>query len=115
MTELNYSLNKGVLMVQGRVIEFPYPVVQSLEFQGLILVRLDPALGVTFNRNIFALDANGEVKWQITESPHGTEADKPYTSISITEKSQLIVGNWNGVDYVVALNDGSIIPQSFNK
>jgi hypothetical protein len=115
MTELNYILNEGVLLVQGKVIDLPYPAVQALDFQGLIVVRVEPAIGETYNRNVFALDGNGSVKWQIAESPHGTEDDKPYTSISIREGKKLVAGNWNGVDYAVAFGDGSITTESFNK
>ncbi len=115
MMELNYSINEGVLMVKGKAIELPYPSVQAIDIQGLIVVRVEPAIGEIYNRNIFALDGSGEVKWQIAESPHGTEADKPYTSISVTEDRELVAGNWNGVDYVVALGDGSISTRSFNK
>ena len=115
MTELKYSLNEEVLAVIGKAIDLPYPVVQAFDFQGLIIVRVEPTIGEIYNRNIFALDNIGEIKWQIAESPHGTEADKPYTSISVTAENELIAGNWNGVDYVVALGDGSISTKSFNK
>ncbi len=108
-------MNDGVLIVQGKEIKLPYPAVQALDYQGLIVVRVDPEVGQIFNRNVFALDANGGVKWQITESPHGTEVDKPYTYITISEDNQLIAGNWNGVDYAVTLDDGSITPISFIK
>lgn len=112
---IDFSLNEGVLIMADKVIELPCPVIQALDFQRLIIVRVDPAFGEIYNRNIFALDANGEVKWQIAESPHGTEDDKPYTSLGINDGTELIVGNWNGVGYTVSLGDGSITVNSFNK
>ena len=115
MTKLNYSLKEGVLSVNGKAIELPYPSVQAIDFQGLIIARVEPAIGEIYNRNIFALDRSGEIKWQIVESPHGAEADKPYTSISVTDTNELVAGNWNGVDYVVALGSGFISTKSFNK
>lgn len=113
--KLNYSINEGVLTVKGKVIELPYPSVQAIDLQGFIIVRVEPTIGEIYNRNIFALDDGGNIKWQIVESPHGTEMDKPYTSISVTADNGLLAGNWNGVDYAVALVDGSISTKSFNK
>ncbi|MEE9444899.1 MAG: hypothetical protein V3V19_04460 [Cocleimonas sp.] len=95
-------------------VNLPYPVVQALDFNGIVMARVEPEIYEIFNCNIFAVDGKGKIKWQIEESPHGTEVDKPYTSISIME-NKLIAGNWNGVDYVVDIKDGSIRTQSFNK
>ena len=78
------------------------------------MTRVEPVINEVFNGNIFAVDANGEIKWQIAESQHGSEVDQPYTSISKME-NKLIAGNWNGVDYVVDMEDGSILTTSFNK
>ena len=113
--KLNYSVKDGVLKLQGEVVELPYPSVQAIDLQGLIIVRVEPTFGEIYNRNVIALDGDGNFKWQIVESPHGTELDKPYTSISVTTDDRLIVGNWNGVDYAVDLGDGSISTKSFNK
>ncbi|EGH15425.1 hypothetical protein PSYMP_29143, partial [Pseudomonas amygdali pv. morsprunorum str. M302280] len=55
----------------------PYPVDTFLLSGGNVLVRLEPSAGTIFNRNIFAVSMTGEVLWQIDESSHGTQADKP--------------------------------------
>lgn len=115
MNELKYRVNEGVLTINEKEIKLPYPVIEVLNFQGLIIVRVEPSIGEIYNQNIFAIDNTGKIMWQIVESPHGTEADKLYTSISVLAENQLIAGNWNGVDYAVDLDDGSISTKSFNK
>lgn len=81
----------------------------------MVIVRIEPSKGEIFNRNIFAVSNHGEIVWQIAESPHGTQTDKPYTSVYIGDGGELMAGNWNGVDYVVAAEDGSIKTKSFRK
>ncbi len=115
MKRLNYVLSEGVLTVENRVVTLPYPTAQALNFNELVVVRVEPDIGKIYNKNIFALDGDGKIKWQIAESPHGTEVDKPYTSIFITTENELLAGNWNGVDYIVSAEDGSISTKSFNK
>lgn len=115
MTEFEYRLDGKAIIINGKVIKLPYPSVQALILHGLIIVRVEPPIGEIYNRNILALESNGRLKWQISESPHGTEADKPYMFISINDRNELIAGNWNGVDYIVDLHDGSISTKSFSK
>ncbi len=114
MTKIKYDLNEGALVLNQEEVNLPYPVVQVLDFNDFVIVRVEPEISEIYNCNIFAVDGRGKIKWQITESPHGIEVDKPYTSISIME-NKLIAGNWNGVDYVVDMKDGSIRTKSFNK
>ncbi|MEJ2046486.1 MAG: hypothetical protein P8X89_24805 [Reinekea sp.] len=93
----------------------PYPVVEALKIGELVIVRVEPTVGEIFNTNIFGFTVDGHYKWRIEESPHGTEADKPFTSISVSQDNQLIAGNWNGVDYVVDVRNGTIKTIAFNK
>ncbi|MDX2502981.1 MAG: hypothetical protein QNL62_00690 [Gammaproteobacteria bacterium] len=115
MSKIKYSIHEGELIVNGKEIKLPYPAEEALIFQDILIVRVEPAIGKIYNRNVFALLANGEIKWQISESPHGTEADKPYMNIYLSKDGKLIAGNWNGVDYFVGIVDGSIIASSFKK
>ncbi|RMV44584.1 hypothetical protein ALP11_02718 [Pseudomonas syringae pv. papulans] len=77
-------------------------------FQGIVLIRLESPPGEVFNRNIFAFSMAGEVLWQIEESPHGTQADKPFMSLHCDDNDRVIVGCWNGVTYAVNVENGNI-------
>ncbi|KPB85427.1 Uncharacterized protein AC504_2324 [Pseudomonas syringae pv. maculicola] len=57
----------------------------------------------------------GEVLWQIEESPHGAQADKPFMNLHCDDNAQVIVGCWNGVTYSVNVESGKIQVIQFDK
>jgi hypothetical protein len=115
MSELDFSIDDGAVSINGKVVDLPYPVAEALTVGELVIVRVEPTIGEVFNSNVYGFKADSSCKWQIAESPHGTEADKPFTSISVSPDNQLVAGNWNGVDYLVDLMNGAISTVSFNK
>ncbi|MDH4606870.1 hypothetical protein JW321_30205 [Pseudomonas syringae pv. papulans] len=94
--------------MESQRVCLPYPVDTFLLFQGIVLIRLESPPGEVFNRNIFAFSMAGEVLWQIEESPHGTQADKPFMSLHCDDNDRVIVGCWNGVTYAVNVENGNI-------
>jgi len=117
MSELGFSIDDGIIAIGGNVIDLPYPVAvaEALAVGELVIVRVEPTIGEIFNTNVYGFKADSSCKWQIAESPHGTEADRPFTSISVSSDNQLVAGNWNGVDYLVDLMGGAITAVAFNK
>ena len=115
MSASSVSLEGGVLFIGESRIELPYPVAEIVECSDSIIARVDPPPGEIFNRNVFAFTRQGDCIWQIQESPHGTEKDKPYVGISHGERGQLVAANWNGVDYFVDIDSGNITTKAFNK
>ncbi|MFJ3485584.1 hypothetical protein ACIPL1_19660 [Pseudomonas sp. NPDC090202] len=105
----------GHIYVNGNRVLIPHPVSEALEYKNLIVVRIDPPAGVIFNRNIYGITNVGEILWQIQESPHGTQEDKPYTNIFLDPNGVLIAENWNGVGYSVNPESGEISVATFNK
>lgn len=109
-----FKLSDGKISIQGHEICLPYTVSKALSCLGLIIVKIDPPAGRFSNRNIFALSMNGEVCWQIQESPHSTQDDKPYVDISIDSSGALIADNWNGVSYLVNQINGNVTADRFD-
>ncbi|RMN52662.1 hypothetical protein SAMN05444506_11415 [Pseudomonas syringae] len=105
----------GELWIERRRVCMPYPVNTFLQFGGKVLIRLEPSVGTIFNRNIFAVSMAGEVLWQIDESSHGTQADKPFMSLYRDENDQVVVGCWNGVTYAVDVENGNIRVIQFDR
>ena len=77
-------------------------------YHDCIIVRVDVPAEVILNRNVFGVGCHGDILWQIEESPHGTERDKSYMSICVSEDDDLVASNWNGVEYYVSPGDGKI-------
>jgi hypothetical protein len=110
-----YRVENGNLFIADRAIDLPHPVIEVIECGEMIVVRVDPPAGTIFNRNVFAFTKHGELLWQIEESPHGTEKDKPYVAILRAQDGNLIAANWIGIDYLVNLANGNIAAKAFNK
>lgn len=114
MSELDNELCGILSVAGGGVIDLSRSAAQRLEVQGFLIVRIEPDVGSTYNRNVFALH-RGKILWQIEESPHGADKDKPFTSISLGMGGEVIAGNWNGVDYSVDISSGTIKVKNFRK
>lgn len=103
--------------VDGKNIELPAYLKQTLELGDLTIVRVYPSNDELnsyphndFNRNVYAYNSSGELVWQIQEAPHGgVGEDKAYMIVKI-DKGKLVAGNWIGVDYEVNLEDGTVVP-----
>jgi hypothetical protein len=115
MNKMAFVIVNGKLTIGDRVIDFPHPVEEALAYHDLIIVRVEPPAGVIFNKNVYGVSHEGKVLWQIEESPHGTQEDKPYVNIYIGQNDDLIAGNWNGVSYLVNPENGEITVVSFDK
>lgn len=115
MNVSSIRVDSGKLYVGDRHIDLLHPVGEMLRYHGLVIVRVEPPPGVLFNRNVIAFKEAGERDWQIEESPHGTELDKPYVGIRVDVNGDLIASNWNGVDYRVNPDNGSVQVKAFNK
>lgn len=115
MNIIPLAIVNGKLTIGGRAIVLPHLIEASLTYHDLIVVRVEPPAGVIFNRNVFGFNHEGDLLWQIEESPHGTQEDKPYVNIYEGQNGDLIAGNWNGVSYSVNPENGIITVVSFDK
>lgn len=111
----SFRIEGGVLWIQGKAISLPHPVVDVKVLGKTVVAKVESDPGNVFNRNVFAFSADGELLWQIEESPHGTETDKPYVDIGVDKSGNLVAGNWNGVDYFVDIETGKIATKDFKK
>ena len=116
MTEkIECSLLEDGILLNGKQLKLGFKPVQVLSFEGIVIARVEPPQNNPLNRNVLAINGQGKVLWHIAESPHGTQVDKPYTYISVSQNGGLTAGNWNGVDYKVDLRDGSVTTLDFKK
>ncbi len=69
---------------------------------------MEPPPGQCFNRNGLAVNPDASLRWQIAESPHGTETDRPFMNLIINDHAELIAASWSGVQYRVNLGTGAL-------
>lgn len=110
-----FDIDDGVIYINDKKIDLPFPVAEALEYEQSIIVRVDPPAKQIFNSNIYRFALSGNCLWQIEPSPHGTQTNRPYVSIYTSFYNSLVAGNWNGVDYIVNIEDGSVKVKSFKK
>ncbi len=111
----DFEIVDGVLYFDGNQVRFLFPIAEGVGVYDCVAVRLDVPAGQKFNRNVFLVERSGAVRWQIQESPHGTEDDKPFMNLLLANDGSLVVGNWNGIDYNIDLSSGIIKTRSFSK
>ncbi len=94
-------------------VDFPYPVADVVCFGDQLIVSVEPEPGVIFNENVFAIDANGAIRWQVAKRRYVCE-DSPYTGM-VFESEVLKLYGWDGVSVVVDPGTGQILSERFTK
>ncbi|QLH43880.1 MAG: hypothetical protein HWD59_15090 [Coxiellaceae bacterium] len=84
----------------------------------LLIVRLDTMSDKSLsqdeaNRNVYCIDDNYQILWQIENKPTGFEED-PFTNIKL-DNNELIAKNFSGFIYKVDLRNGKIEGIDWNK
>ena len=88
----------------------PFPVKQELDINGNKVVLLKLPSEVIYNRNVFCIDVNGNVLWQIEEllSYPGPYKKCHYAHIEF-KAGKLILWNWCDLKLIVDPQTGVIL------
>lgn len=114
----SFTISKGQLVLtndknEKKVMTFPYPVADVIQFPDFFVVRLEPAIKSRFNENVYGVDLEGKIAWQIARRDHVYE-DSPYTAIA--QEGELVkLFNWDGEELTVDPNSGRIIKKGYGK
>ncbi len=108
--------NEVVLLGENEIeklVSFPYPVAQVLEFSSAAIVRLEPPTKSCFNENVYGVSYGGEILWRIEPREHVHE-DSPYTGmIQAGENAKLF--NWDGAELLVDPISGHVLKEEYGK
>ncbi|MFD1739551.1 hypothetical protein ACFSCX_24010 [Bacillus salitolerans] len=103
---INYDGNQ--LFIYGKSLSFNDPIRSIKEYKNLVLVLLAVPSGKINNRNVYAINREDtDIYWQI-EEPDLIYEDCPYTNF-IENNNQIIIGNWNGITYLIDEKNGKRI------
>lgn len=108
------SITDGQLIIGDKQIEFPYPIAEMLEFSEIIVVRFEVPPKSGLNENVFGVNYDGEVVWQIPQQIHVRE-DSPYTSINRENYNEVGCYNWDATLYIVNSMTGKVVGKEFLK
>lgn len=104
--KISYSGNQ--IIIDGYPIQFSIPIKEIKLFEDLVLVLLTVPKGIINNRNVYAVNRiNKKIDWEIQE-PDLIYNDTPYVNFMDFIEG-IVVGNWNGIAYLIDPKDGSII------
>ena len=106
---------RTIVLSNGKLASFPYPIADAIDFDDaeVVAVRLKIPPKGQFNENIFGVDFDGSIRWQIPEVRH-VGPDSPYTAMRRVG-SHLEADNWDGLVLTVEPKTGVILRQNYQK
>lgn len=105
--------NGKVVFDSGRVGSFNYPVAEALGFDKAVVARLEPPAGVVLNENVYGLDYEGQMLWQVPVRRH-VYADSPYTNIA-RRGDDVLLSNWDGLELTLDPETGRVLGESWGR
>ncbi|MFY0481974.1 hypothetical protein ACI6PS_05155 [Flavobacterium sp. PLA-1-15] len=99
---MNFSVNKNVLRLGAKKIEFPFKISHTEKFGEVILVITDYHES-NINENVWGVNRNGEIIWQIPkvdqvefEGKQYLGINDPYTEVYKVDEKTARLFNWEG-------------------
>lgn len=94
-------------------VDFAWPIAEVLNYDGVLVVRVDPDPGSKDNENIFGVDANGAILWKVPVRKYIYD-DSPYTGIKKAGQNVELF-NWDGTELLVNPSTGGVIQETYGK
>ena len=116
--EIPYKINKNVILVGGRQVQFEYEIMEVAEIGGFLVVLLDiPNEVKDVVDNVFGVNKVGQLSWQIQDlrESYPYLNDVPYIGIRIDELNQIKAIKASGVFYYINPTNGKIIGHGSSK
>ncbi|NNE64673.1 MAG: hypothetical protein HKN34_11370, partial [Gammaproteobacteria bacterium] len=102
------AFSKNTLCLGGNnKISFNFDIAKAVSYDELAVVMLKIPSGVKFNENVFGVDTDGRIKWQV-EKIFPESDDSPYVDI-LKFSDGLYAINWSGVRTKINLDTGKVI------
>lgn len=96
------------------LIKFQFPIAEFKLIENFIIVLLDVPLDIVLNENLFCIDLNGAILWQIEKIKH-IYNDSTFTNIIIDKNNNIQSYNQDGFMYTINIYSGKIIEKRFLK
>ncbi len=109
------EVNENILKYKDKMIyEFPYKIKDFKFIKDRVIVLIESPVKSNFNENIFCLNLNGDLIWQVEKIDH-IYSDSPYDSIEVDEKVILKADNYDSFLYELDIETGKILDKRFTK
>jgi len=114
MNNSYFEIKNKQLFIKGKKINLHQEVAQALQIDNRIIYRLVVNGDNDSNRNIGALNLDGEQEWVIQKLESAMIYDY-YDKMYLDDNNRLIVCNVTSVDYVVDATNGFVSYYKFHK
>jgi len=106
----NFLIDGNVVKFgSGKKVVFDHPVAQTLECDEVLIVRLDIPSDVEYPRNVFAIDDEGAIVWQVPDRP----GDK--TSVYKLVRHIVVLWNYDGSELFVEPRTGELLLERLSR
>jgi hypothetical protein len=105
----NIKVSNNKILLNGDLLKsFDFEIKEFVEFENVILVCLN-YFDVPFNENIFALDYNGRIIWQISKYTPIEGTKSSFVGLNKESENSCWAVNWDGTSLLLDVNTGNIL------
>ncbi len=114
---MSFRIDKNKLVLEnGKIVAFDFPIEQTIEVAGTMVVALDVPADRSMTENVFGVSSEGSIIWQIERiAETATYPVNSYTALRKDGLDRIIAFNWNGTDVIVDLKTGKVLGTRFTK
>jgi outer membrane protein assembly factor BamB len=111
---MGYSVRgKTIRLENKRTRTFAFPIGDVIEIEGTLVICLKIPMRRKFNENVFAIDREGTLLWQVEPKPRHV-ANSPY--VGLTRQGRRVrLHNFDGMIYDVDPKTGAVVWQLLAK
>jgi hypothetical protein len=118
MNDIAYKLDGATISItkqDGSISNctLPWPIVQVLEFPGILVLRIEPPPRARFNENVYGIRPDATVAWQVSKREYVYD-DSPYTGM-IQDEGNVKLMNWDGLELLVNPRTGEELLQQYGR
>ena len=113
---VDIQIEKNTIIIDARRVEFNRPISKILEFDNFIVVllRITGQEADEHYKNVYAVNHDGSIRWEIENVPERGGKYRPYSNIH-KDDDELWANNVAGMKYRVDTSDGSLLDREFVK
>ena len=112
---MKIEFQNNTLKINNRELELIDEIKDVIEFDDFLVIRTDTDKSST-NENVYGINKNGEIKWQIEKISHLSYNDAefkgiidPYTTINKISENKVQLINWDNTHFQIDANSGKIL------
>jgi hypothetical protein len=100
-----------IFFSDGRKLEFPSTIVETIDFEDVIVVRVLSDSTRPIPLNIFGVSYRGKILWRIPQRAL-IPADSPFTGL-FRNSSYVDAINWNGYSLTLHPFEGAVVSEGY--